>query len=307
MSGAKNAQNLARAFEIICRSRYSERTFSNKPIADSMLKKILELTHLAPSSFNLQPYKLLVVKSDEARSVLGKCMLGGNSVRVTTAPVTVIFAADKSEKNAISPIRYVDLRILLALLTTIIKSHKCSPNLEPSRSVKKLVDLELKNGADPAYVNTIPAAVNFFFGEGQLSRRIKDIATHLLSPIKASPKISLNIDAWTSKNAAFAAQQFMLATTALGLCSSPMEGFDEIRVCSSFHIPMDDYTVPLVVTIGHGVANDTETAQSYAAEVDCDDNTEGELELDLSMFPRKPRFPLSDVCYEDQFGKQITF
>lgn len=100
MSGRNQAQNLALAFEIISRSRYSERAFSNKPVSDSVLRKVLELTQMAPSSFNLQPYKLLVVKSEEARSVLGKCMLGGNAARVETAPVTVIFAADKSMLDA---------------------------------------------------------------------------------------------------------------------------------------------------------------------------------------------------------------
>ena len=86
---------IADSFEAISRMRCSERSFSPCKIpSDKQLLKILQLTQLAPSSFNLQPYKGIVVQSDNARELLASCMLGGNQNVVSSAPITVIFIGD---------------------------------------------------------------------------------------------------------------------------------------------------------------------------------------------------------------------
>ena len=92
-----NIQDLGEAFEIIARSRYAERNFANHPIPPAIIKKILELTLLAPSSFNLQPYKMLIVQEENAKLDLSTAMLGGNGHIVSTAPTTVVFLADKGK------------------------------------------------------------------------------------------------------------------------------------------------------------------------------------------------------------------
>ena len=61
----------------------------------SLVHKLIELTQQAPSSFNLQPYKLIIVRSDEAKGRLSRAMLGANQEKVLQAPFTVVFAADK--------------------------------------------------------------------------------------------------------------------------------------------------------------------------------------------------------------------
>ena len=86
---------LADSFEAIARMRCSERSFSpyKKPSGKQLLK-ILQLTQLAPSSFNLQPYKGIIVQSEKARELLASCMLGANQNVVSSAPITVIFIGD---------------------------------------------------------------------------------------------------------------------------------------------------------------------------------------------------------------------
>lgn len=88
--------SLAKAFEIIARSRNAERNFSEQHIHKSTLRKLLELSQLAPSSFNMQPYKLIVV-SAEQRLSLSSGMLGGNADIVSKAPVSIVFLADKGK------------------------------------------------------------------------------------------------------------------------------------------------------------------------------------------------------------------
>lgn len=51
----------------------------------------------APTSYNIQPYTCILVKSASAREKLASCMLGPNKVRVRTAPVSAVFAADLGE------------------------------------------------------------------------------------------------------------------------------------------------------------------------------------------------------------------
>ena len=90
-----SSTSLADAFEVISRMRCAERSFSPEKIpSGQQLLKILQLTQLAPSSFNLQPYKGIVVQSEKARVLLSSCMLGGNKDIVLAAPITVIFIGD---------------------------------------------------------------------------------------------------------------------------------------------------------------------------------------------------------------------
>lgn len=70
--------------ESILRSRYSENNFDNtKQIDNAIVKKLIEMAQLAPSSFNIQPYKLILIKSNEMREVIAEqAMLEGNKKKV---------------------------------------------------------------------------------------------------------------------------------------------------------------------------------------------------------------------------------
>jgi nitroreductase len=115
------------SFELLCNSRKSEYNFASRPIDESIIKNILLTTQTAPSSFNLQPYKIIMVQSELVRSAIAdNAMLGySNSNRVKTAPLTAVFLSDKI----------------------------------PSELIKKVMKLELENGTDPTYVSSLPAKV----------------------------------------------------------------------------------------------------------------------------------------------------
>jgi hypothetical protein len=88
---------LSAAFDEIVRNRKSVRVFDpNRGIEYNLVRKLLELSTLSPSSLNLQPYRVVVVSSPDMRQSLGDhAMLGGNSQRVKEAPYTIVFLADK--------------------------------------------------------------------------------------------------------------------------------------------------------------------------------------------------------------------
>ena len=70
-------------------------------------------------------------------------------------------------------------------------------------------------------------------------------ASHL-APTPALPLV----ESWSYKSTVLAAQTLLLAATAHGLSSAPVEGFDGRRVREVLGIP-DRYSVPLVVALGY--------------------------------------------------------
>jgi nitroreductase len=64
-----------------------------KPVSDDQLKKIVETAALAPSSFNLQPWQLIVVKSPADKERLKA--VAWNQPKITEAPIVLIVIADR--------------------------------------------------------------------------------------------------------------------------------------------------------------------------------------------------------------------
>ena len=169
-----------------------------------------------------------------------------------------------------------------------------------------MLALETKNGGNTEYVQSLAAKVAFMYGSGKLSTTLRSIATHLLSPLSASPKISRDNESFACKNAAFAGLQFMLAATSQGLSTCPMEGFDERRISSSFNIPMENYVVPFVVALGYAEekinGHDIEHLVNDKIGNDEDGNSKKISEM---KFPQKPRFAVEDMFFSDSYGQPL--
>ena len=63
-----------------------------REISDDKILELLDLANLSPSSFNLQPWKVIVVKNSERKKVLKQCAL--NQPKVEEASVVLIMVAD---------------------------------------------------------------------------------------------------------------------------------------------------------------------------------------------------------------------
>ena len=53
-------------FEQICKQRYSVRSFSDRPVEDEKIQKMLEMVRLAPTARNNQPYEIFYAKTPDA-------------------------------------------------------------------------------------------------------------------------------------------------------------------------------------------------------------------------------------------------
>jgi len=76
------------AVEAIARRRAARRFDPDRAVPDDLLKRVLHLATLAPSSYNLQPWRFLVVRRAANRQKLRAC--AHNQPKVAEAPVVVI-------------------------------------------------------------------------------------------------------------------------------------------------------------------------------------------------------------------------
>jgi nitroreductase len=73
------------------RARRTTKKFKPDPIPEATLKELIALTLAAPSSFNLQQWRIIVIDDPVQKAALAKA--SWNQAQVATAPVTFVFAA----------------------------------------------------------------------------------------------------------------------------------------------------------------------------------------------------------------------
>ena len=74
----------------------SHHAWTDRPVPDSTLHSLYELIKWGPTSGNLQPARIVFVRSDEGRKKLMPALegMGSNPAQVQAAPVTAIIAQD---------------------------------------------------------------------------------------------------------------------------------------------------------------------------------------------------------------------
>ena len=73
------------------KARYSVRAYTGQAVEEEKLQKILETAHVAPTAANMQPVRLIVVRSREGLLAVSE------SANIYSAPVAVVVCADKSK------------------------------------------------------------------------------------------------------------------------------------------------------------------------------------------------------------------
>lgn len=66
----------------------------DKPVSNEQLLAIWDLAKMAPTSANMQPARIVWVKSSEAKAQLAACVSEGNRAKVLAAPVTAVIGYD---------------------------------------------------------------------------------------------------------------------------------------------------------------------------------------------------------------------
>jgi 3-hydroxypropanoate dehydrogenase len=84
----------AAALDQLFRSARTHNKFLDKEVPDGLLKQVVELAQLGPTSANCQPARILFVKTPEAKERLKPFLSEGNRDKTIAAPVCAIFAHD---------------------------------------------------------------------------------------------------------------------------------------------------------------------------------------------------------------------
>ena len=83
-------------FKAIVDARFSCKRFrpGDTPIPQEIIDDLVDVTRRAPTSFNTQPYRIILVRDKAQREALAQCMSPKNAIAVTAAPLTAVFCAD---------------------------------------------------------------------------------------------------------------------------------------------------------------------------------------------------------------------
>mgnify|MGYP000396490010 CR=1 FL=1 len=211
-------------FQELVNSRSHWSHFSkDKHIADDLLTQICKVTQRAPTSFNSQPYKIILVRSDDAKQLLGAAMLNeSNAARVTQSDVTAVFCAD------------------LQVVDNIPKIQKLFRDLgsAPEDYIENIIPMGLK-----------VQSMGFSGLRSYVFRMMAPTLLKLAGLIRLAPAYN-SPKTWAFRQLGFVTDHFVLAATAAGLGSAIMEGFSCQQVSKKLAIP-SKYKPFCLVSLGY--------------------------------------------------------
>ncbi|MEU6219990.1 malonic semialdehyde reductase [Streptomyces sp. NPDC047022] len=84
----------AAAQDLLFREARTANTFTDEPVGEEQIQAIYDLVKWAPTSFNQQPLRVVLVRTPQARERLVQHMWDSNKEKTAAAPLVAILAAD---------------------------------------------------------------------------------------------------------------------------------------------------------------------------------------------------------------------
>lgn len=197
--------------------RRATRHFRPDPVDPALLAHLIALTRRAPSGYNAQPWRVVVVQDPERRRALQQACLG--QAQIGEAPAVLVFAASR----------------------------------HPARDIRAIADHNVALGAwPPAYATFIRRYVRLRLGSPWLDP-FKRLGAWVTSWFRSAPYTlwgRLDRRAYSVKQTMPAVQTFLLAAAAHGLDTCPMEGIDPHRVRKLVGLDRS-WWIPAVVPVGY--------------------------------------------------------
>jgi nitroreductase len=208
------------AFETLANQRRATRHFQATAPDRKAVERLLRIAQWAPSGFNLQPARFVVVQDRAVRPALRRACM--DQAQLEEAPFVVIFAGDRrAYENHFDAI--VDQERAAGIITESYAAH-----------LRKIVPLMFRQG---------PAGLGWLW---------KAVLVPLVRRFRPVPEmIAVHKRFWLAKQVLLSAMNFMLAAQAAGLNTSPMEGFDAGRLRKVLRLPRSLEPI-LVVALGYG-------------------------------------------------------
>lgn len=216
--------SLWEAFRTLNARRRAIRHFREEAIPDHDLEAIIAEAQLAPSSNNAQPYEFICVRSPaEKAEVARNCR---DQRAAASASVLIVLVCGR--------------RLALHTLRDF-SSHL----QQTTRDAKSL-----------AYHRVQTRKAQWFLAVAAWSLWSPLVAIFtLMKPAAVLLPLGANgVKHWCVRSGLFAAQNLMLAASAAGLDTCPMEGFNAIGLARYLKLSRDA-VIPLVIAVGHRAAD----------------------------------------------------
>ncbi len=202
-------------FDVI-NTRRSIRKYGLDPVPKEVMEKALQAALLAPNSSNLQLWQFFWIQSEESKKILVKCCLNQSGARSAKELLVVV----------------------------------ASPSLWKKTS-QEILKQPISPNAEKLFKNYYQKIVPFTYGF-QILAPIKWLLFNTIGffrPIMRRPWSWKDREEICIKSAALASENFMLAITAQGFDTLPMEGFDESRIKKLLKLRFSDRVV-MVIAVG---------------------------------------------------------
>lgn len=202
-------------FEVI-EKRRSIRKYTDEIVPSEVIDKALDAALLAPNSSNLQTWSFYWIKDQQKKNQLINICLNQSAARTAKELIVAVAIPTLWEKTSKE-----------------ILSQPVSPNAE------KLFTTY--------YKKIVPFSYGF-----QLLAPLKWLIINLIGivrPISRRPWSWHDREEICIKSTALACENFMLAITAQGYSTCPMEGFDECRLKKLLKLKFSDRVV-MVISVG---------------------------------------------------------
>jgi nitroreductase len=257
-----------------------EASCPNQTVVDIAFK-CLDLARRAPSGFNAQPYKLVLVHSPEQKKAMAKHCIGGNAYRVRDSDCTAIFLADREVVRSMP--KYGSF-----LKAT---SEKRSGQRGPLLKIQVLIAM-FSSGYPLPRILSVP--ISFCV------RAAVSVLSILIGRWMPLPSLS-GAETWATKNTMLVAMAYMLGCTANGVSTTPMEGFNGPGIRNALKIPRR-YSIPLIVSTGMPYLRPVDATETLADSSDDVGMKHGKPGTNSGT----PRYPIDEVIFGDVFGAAMA-
>jgi nitroreductase len=214
------------AFEKINNSRRAVKHFTGEAIADEDMKAILAAAQSAPSSFNLQQYELHWVRDKSVCKQMATACKDQRAAASAAAFVVVVAKWRGKIDHYDLFLKYVD-----------------SSNLYDEKSKA------YHHGGRKKVAWFLRLMPLWIFGG------LRIITSFFNSHLTLLPIGPAGLHHWAARNSIFAAQTLLLAASARGIDTCPMEGFSPSRVAKILAIKRG-VVIPLVIALGKRNVNE---------------------------------------------------
>jgi nitroreductase len=208
--------------EAMCRRR-AVKVFEPVEISAEMREQILDATRHAPSSFNLQPYRLYWVETGAKKAAVAKLCRGQKPAETASALIVVV----------------ADIGSLRATTESQLEWMR-----RTNFPAEKIRDYERT-----AKIGRILFMIGPF-GIFAAAKRALFWLLNLWQPLGMPPLSRQEQLKWATKSTSLACENLMIAAEALGVNTCPMEGFDGRRLARYLGLSRRKQEVVMVIAIG---------------------------------------------------------